>query len=238
MQLKGNKNFAGQMELSPDDFITNEEIPQIPQSQRPNVFKQQNQQSNIPDLHSFDNTSSSENRKNIMKEPPISSSQIRDEIIEEKIREDIDSVKKSSSNPVDSSPKNILKRLIAKGDYQETFRLYGDDWTLRALDQRDLLLASEMITNEVGTDAAKISHIIFAQVLFSVEAINGKSVYEFFSDIDPIKFNKREEYVFAITIALKTYFEHMSPQIINEFYDKYQIVDQKRNEALEKLKNS
>ena len=228
-------------ELDKDDFLTGEDINQIkpqipnPHSQKQNVF--QNPALNIPDLHKEQMEIPLKERKEVMDKPIISHAQLRDELIDERIQQEILSAKGISDKKV-STPRDILKQLIIRGDYQETIDYLGSKWTIRALDQRDLLLASELITEDASTETAKLYYIVFAQVLFSIEAIDGISVYEMFPDIKPIDFDKREKFNLKIRNALKSYLMHFAPQIIDDFYTEYKRIEKIRNDALSDLKNS
>ncbi|MCX6751138.1 MAG: hypothetical protein NTZ83_06795, partial [Candidatus Pacearchaeota archaeon] len=140
-------------ELDKDDFLTGEDINQIkpqipnPHSQKQNVF--QNPALNIPDLHKEQMEIPLKERKEVMDKPIVSHAQLRDELIDERIQQDILFAKGISDKKV-STPRDILKQLIIRGDYQETIDYLGSKWTIRALDQRDLLLASELITEDAS----------------------------------------------------------------------------------------
>lgn len=229
-------------ELDKDDFLTGDELKQQhaipnPHYQKQAAFNNPSTHSTLPDLHKETIEAPIQARKEIMEQPVISHAQLRDELIDERIQQDILSAK-GVSQKTSSSPRDILKRMIVKGDYQDTIEYLGSKWTLRALDQRDLLLASEMIRDDAGTDAAKMSYIIFAQVLFSIEAIDGVSVYEMFPDIKPKDFTTREEFNLRVRNALRSYLIHAAPQVINDLYDEYKKIEKVRNEALTDLKNS
>ena len=136
-------------------------------------------------------------------------------------------------------PKNILKDLIAKGTYEETFELLGQEWTMRALDQNDTLLAADEIKDDVETQAGRLSAVMFSQVIFSITALNKIPLGKWFPEIRLEDFNMNEiAYNMAIRRALMTYMGKLSPKIIDDLYMKYIEINDKRNEAIEELKNS
>ena len=224
-------------ELDKDDFLTGNELnkPGIPNPHQQKQALFNNPALTIPDLHKETIEAPIQTRREVMKESISSHAQLRDELIDEKIRQEVMDAR-GVANTV-STPKDVLKRLIVKGDYQETIEYLGSKWTLRALDQRDLLLASELIVNDAANDSARMAYIIFAQVLFSIEAIDGISVYEMFPDIKPIDYKSREEFNLKIRHALKAYLLHAAPHIISHFHDEYLRIENIRNKALTDLKN-
>jgi len=235
MELSKQNLNPDNVGLSPNDFITGN------QGQQPNPFQKANI-TNIPDLHKVDINSTPQARQQVMEKAEMNTSKLKSEILEERITQDINSAKSAShameKSAFPDSPKDILKQLIAQGEYQETVDIFGHKWTFRALDQRDLLLAAEMVKDDLSSATARMSAIIFLQVVFSLEEIDGISIYECFKDIKSVDYNSREEYSLAVKSALKKYLEHVPPQVINLFYDEYKRIEDKRNKALENLKNS
>lgn len=233
MELSKQNLNPDNVGLSPNDFITGN------QGQQPNPF-QKTASTNIPDLHKVDLNSTPQARQEILQKTEMSTASLKQEIIDEKITQDINAARATSLDQTSfpDSPKDILKKLISHGEYQETVSLFGHKWTLRALDQRDLLLAAEMVKDDLASSTARMSSIIFLQVVFALEAIDGISVYDCFKDVKPIDYKNREEYSLAIKNTLKKYLEHVPPQVINMFYEEYKRIEDTRNKALENLKNS
>lgn len=238
MELRQSSANPDRLDLSPNDFLSGEDLaPPLVQPTVPNPMQKQFQQiNNVPDLHTVDINSTIEQRKNLIS--GITTEQLKQEIINEQLKQDVASVANLNPPPQSNTPKDILKSLVAKGNYQETIHLYGSDWTIRALDQRDLLLATELVKADLDTDIARINALIFIQVIFSIEAINGKSIYEWFPERKASSFRSTEEYTMQIRNDMKTYFEHFGPQVISDFYTEYQRIETKRNIGLETLKNS
>jgi len=233
MELSKQNLNPDNVGLSPNDFITGN------QGQQPNPF-QKTASTNIPDLHKVDINSTPQARQELLKKTEMSTASLKQDIIDEKITQDINAARATSLDQTSfpDSPRDILKQLIAHGEYQETVNLFGHKWTLRALDQRDLLLAAEMVKDDLSSSTARMSSLIFLQVVFSLEAIDGVSIYDCFKDIKPIDYKKREEYSLAVKSALKKYLEHVPPQVINAFYEEYKRIEDTRNKALDNLKNS
>jgi len=161
------------------------------------------------------------------------------EILNEKIRQDIQN---SKNTPVDAktrTPKEFLKELIAKGEYKEDIEIFGQKWTIRALNQGDIIAAFNDITDWSITTEGKLNTVLLSQIAFSIEAMNGVSVYEWFSDIvQRNTFATTEEYKVAVRRVLRRYLEQMPNGVIKQFDVAYAQVEEKRNEAIAELKNS
>lgn len=224
--------------LTPEDLLVNNKkenqinefkAPLLP----PNV-------PNFPDLHGADNVMPNvSQRKNIAENvKPESIALGKETLIDDAIKRDIDSVRQKNMH-VKMDPKDILKAIISKGEYTESFELYGAKWTMRALDQNDSLMALDEVKDNLESYVGKISANMFAHVVFSLEAINDVPIYQWFPEIKLEDFHgNKQEYILACKIALKQYLGAMPPNVIDSLYDKYLEVDRKRNEALEELKNS
>ena len=162
---------------------------------------------------------------------------INKEILDEKIRQDIASVKSSANIETGSTPQDILKNLIARGDHKEDRELFGHIWTLRALNQRDILSAFGDIKGDMDSVAIRVTSVIISQIVYSIEALDGISVYDWFIDI--IKrsdFNTNEEYKLAVRRTLRRYIEEMPPEFINKLDIAYTEIEKNRNKALTELK--
>jgi len=162
---------------------------------------------------------------------------INKEILDEKIRQDIAAVKASPKIESGSTPKDILKSLIAQGEHKEDVELFEHTWTLRALNQRDILAAFNDIKGDVESVAGRVTSVMVSQIVYSIEALDGIPVYEWFNDI--IKrpdFATNEEYKIAVRRALRRYIEEMPPEFINQLDAAYTSIEKNRNEALLQLK--
>jgi len=161
------------------------------------------------------------------------------EILNEKIRQDVAASKTSPTQKEARTPREFLKLLIAKGEYKEDIDIFGQTWTIRALNQGDIIEAFNDIKDWASTTEGKINTILLSQIAFSIEAMNGVSVYEWFSDVvQRSEFSTTEEYKLAIRRVLRRYLEQMSNDVIKQFDNAYAIVESKRNEALAELKKS
>ena len=193
--------------------------------------------SNFPDLHKGPDLPNSKKRLSIDEEMIKKLQESKATRIDEAIAKDINSIRtKNVGIPV--NPLSTLKELIQKGELRETFEMYGITWTMRALDQSDLLFSLDAIKDSLDTSAGRFTALTFAQIVFSIEALNGLSIYEIFPDIKVTDFKDEQEYIYAVKIALKKYLTALPPRIIDELYLRYIELDEKRNKAIDDLKNS
>jgi len=164
---------------------------------------------------------------------------INKEILNEKIRNDIDSVKERSEVKSLKNPRDVLKTLISIGDYKETVEMFGHKWTLRALNQGDISLAFSDVTEDTTTTAGRVSVLITSQIAYAIEACDGVSIYEWFPDlIQRNQFATTEDFKLATRRILRQYLTQMPNSVINQFNDEYNKIEEKRNEAVDKLKNA
>lgn len=230
--------------FSSDDFLTGEEIQQTekpettPMPTPPtNPFMEQDVTGGIPDLEKLEGTPSVNRRQQINQ---MVDEQIMTKVstVEDQIQKDIQNAQKKKFEGKASHPKDILKQLIAVGEYVDDFKLFGHTWTLRALDQGDQLMSLDEIKDSLETASGRVIAMMFNTVVYSVQAIDNISIYEWFDEIKITNFRDNMEYHIAVRKAFKKYLEAMPPAIIEILYEKYLEVDEKRNEALDELKNS
>ena len=189
---------------------------------------------NIPDLENSESFPSAEARNKIRESVNVSRADTIDEVIEKEINQN-----RLKYNGIPGDPKNVLKELIDRGQYKEDFALYGHTWTLRALDQSDVLLALDEIKDSVMTFTGRFTYMAVAYTVYALDAIDVVSVYEWFPSIKKSDYGNNDvDYIIAVRRALKKYFEALPPKVIDDLYEKYTEVDKKRNEALDQLKNS
>ena len=235
------------MSLNKDDFLTGEEMAQTemptqmpgvsPTNQVPVPNVSQNMDSGIPDLENMEGTPDAYRRQEISK-------MVDDKIvakvstIQDQIQKDIQDAQKKKFEGVASSPKDVLKQLIAVGEYVEDFKLFGHTWTLRALDQGDQLMSLDEIKDSLESASGRVIAMMFNSVVFSVQAIDSVSIYEWFTEIKITDYKDNMEYHIAVRKAFKKYLEAMPPSVIEILYEKYLEVDEKRNKALDELKIS
>ena len=228
---------AGPTDFSSTDFLTQGDMMQedITTGGGSSDFPPDN--SNFPDLHKGPDLPSAKKRLSIDEEMIKKLQESKATRIDEAIAKDINSIRtKNAGLPV--NPLSTLKELIQKGELKETFEMYGITWTMRALDQSDLLFSLDAIKDSLDTSAGRFTALTFAQIVFSIEALNGLSIYEIFPDIKVTDFKDEQEYIYAVKIALKKYLTALPPRIIDELYLRYIELDEKRNKAIDDLKNS
>lgn len=168
----------------------------------------------------------------------LTSKALNEEILDERIKQDINNVVTKSDRALSGSPKDVLKALIAKGQYEKVHEIRGHSWKLRALSQNEFLQAMEDVQDETSTNTGRVSNIMFSQVIYSIEACDGIPIYEWF--VDTVKresYDSKEAYQLAVRRVLRAYFSNMAPSIIDEFYQAYVETENERKEALEELKN-
>lgn len=219
-------NYEGKKNLKSTDFVPGG-MPDLPEFTAPEAIS-------IPDLEKEDSRPTNYDKQhaaNVAK--GISTA----DKIEDKISKDIqDSQAKFKGVP--SHPKDILKSIIAKGEYKETVHLFGVDWTLRALDQGDLLFAFDEVKDNVSTLAGRMTTLEFAKVVFSIEAINNTTIYELFDEIKMSDYPNKMVYIITVKKALQRYLEAFPPDLIDMLVNAYAVIDMKRMEAIAELKNS
>lgn len=215
------------------EFITSDQLAKM-QGQPP--LMQPQPISDIPDLHKTEEIPTRIRRSEINQQ--VDATIKKSENIDDRISADLEkSQQKYSSMPID--PLETLKSLIKKGEYTKDFELFGHIWTLRALDQSDIMLSYEDVNDLIETAASRYASMMFSYVVYSIEALDGTSIYKWFPDItlDMFKGDKAE-YMIAVKRALRRYLEPQPPIVIESLYQKYLEVDALRNEALIELKNS
>jgi hypothetical protein len=230
--------------LQSKDFMTDEEILQHQnKSQKAQILQPQEKivptlsDINIPDMENIEGIPAANKRLDIKKEiDSVFNGKVK--TIEDQIQRDVQEAQNKKFNSMPNTPKDVLKKLIAHGEYMEDFQVFGVTWTLRAMDQGDTLLMMEEVKDTMISQTGRIIAIMFGTVIYSVQAINGTSIYEWFDEIKPVKYSDRMEYHTAVRYAFRKYLEAMPPAIIDELYSKYLEVDAKRILALEELKNS
>ena len=230
--------------LNKEDFLTGEELQQTPvpdtlpvNSPPPIPNVEQSVDGGIPDLEKMEGTPNV-NRRQAINQMVDEKVVAKVTTIEDQIQKDIHSAQKKKFEGVASHPKDVLKQLIAAGEYVEDFKLFGHIWTLRALDQGDQLMSLDEVKDTLESASGRVVAMMFSSVVFSVQAIDTVSIYEWFDEIKVKDFNDNMEYHIAVRKAFKKYLEAMPPAVTEILYEKYVDVDEKRNKALDELKNS
>jgi len=197
-----------------------------------------NSQPPIPDLHTdSDSEIPNATQRRVLETQSQSAEPSKEDLIKEKIQQDLKqnlAMKGAPQHPLD-----VLKSLIVRGEYKEDITLFQQVWTLRALDQSDMLLALDEVSDMLESSVGRLTAVAFAQIVYALEAINGITIYEMFKDtIKPVDYPNQMSYIIAVKKALRRYLEHFPPVVIDSLYTAYMEVDKKRNEALNQLKNS
>ncbi len=130
-----------------------------------------------------------------------------------------------------------LKRIIQKGYLEEDFEVFGNTWTLKTLDQEDMITISEH-ADVVAKGSGKVHASILFNVAYSVEALDGIKVTAWFPEITLDKF-KGDKYLYltAVRHAVVAYLKSFPDLLIAKLYDNYCILDEKRLQAIADLKN-
>lgn len=227
-------DFPSNVSLNSSDFLTGEELQGIPNGTEVSAM---DADSSIPDVHTLESVPNTHRRAEIEQQVDQKFNKI--DTLEDKIQRDVQDAQQRKFESVPKSPKDILKHLIAKGEYTENVELFGHTWKIRALDQSDTLLAMDEIKDTIETQSGRIMGLMFGIMIYAIEAVDGISIYEWFEDIKLSDFrNDRMEYHIAVRKALRRYLEALPPAIIEAFYEKYLALEEKRNVGIEELKNS
>lgn len=223
--------------LDPSSFLTGNEVKarEMKQEERPQ------EEANIPNVHNEFGALPSEtppdfqlrNKINKEVETTINKETIRDQMLEEARS----SVSSKYAN-VPSSGLDVIKHIIARGEYKEEVEVLGVRWTMRALDQMDDLIAIDEMSADYGSSLANMTAYAFSQVVLSVEAIQGQSIYEIFNEIDRSKYDTQLKYIMVVKRALRAYMLQFPPSAVAELHSAYKKIDEKRNKGLEELKKS
>lgn len=156
--------------------------------------------------------------------------------VEDRVAHELNNQKFSGApaNPLDA-----LKRMITTGLYDKVIRAFGVTWKLRALDQADLIMAYNEVTDDVNTFIGRMTIVEFVKLVYSIEEIDGTSIYEIFSEVKMSDYpNNKVAYIYAVKRLLQRYLEGLAPVILDVLYDEYKQVEVERTKALEPLKNS
>ena len=112
-------------------------------------------------------------------------------------------------------------------------------WTIRALNQGDLITAFNDIQDDGSAALGKMSTLVLSQIAYAIDAMDGVPVYEWFPDlIKRAEFNTTEEFKMAVRRIVRRYLEKMPADILKEFDNAYATIEKKRNEAIAELKKS
>lgn len=202
------------VDITQDDFLVAQELATKPENPQPN-----------PEINP-PNT----------KRSLVSST--NEELLNEQIAQEITMSKKEDEKKA-TSPEDILKSIISKGEYIETREICGYKWELKALNQEELLEAFDKSASFKDSQQGQFSALMFEQIVHSIVSINDIPVTEFFPDkVRRSDFMDTSSYVKAVRRTLSVYLKKFPPTVIDELYNAYLEVETKRNEAVQHLKNS
>jgi hypothetical protein len=198
----------------------------IPNATSEDMFK------TFPDLHIEQSELNRTEKQEISQ--VVNNSFNKEAIAEERLKHELEQLKHRNTP---SSPRDILKELIMKGELKKVYEICGHKWTLRALDQGDVLLVADDVKDSTETMSGRMVSIEFSKVVYSIEEIDNIPIYQFFPEILPTQFKSKIEYIIACKKALRAYLIGMPPSVIDEVYEKYMELESERDKALVDLKN-
>ena len=140
-------------------------------------------------------------------------------------------------NSVPKSPLDVLKELVAKGTITKNFELFGQTWTLRSLDQSDYIQIFEE-SDRLAEASGRLASLKLISVVYSLEALNGSAVYNWFSDIKLEEYgNDRQAFMIAIRRAVRRYLEMSALHVVDTLYEKINEIESEQRMAIDELKN-
>jgi len=139
---------------------------------------------------------------------------------------------------VPKSPMDKIKDIIAKGNIQETYEVCGFKWTLKTLDQEDRIAIYDH-ADIIAAKSGKIPAIALLTVAYSIEALDGASVYTWFPDVTIESCNNNKYALVAkVRQYVTQYIKSFPDFLIDELYSKILILEDSKKTAMESIKNS
>ena len=137
------------------------------------------------------------------------------------------------------SPIDKLKAIISKGVLTKDLQAYGITWTFKTLDQLDKIGLYDD-ADKYAINSGRVPAIELMAVAYSLEAIDGQSVYSFFPDDITLEKCENNKYLFiaAIRKAIASYLQGFPQTCIAELYKAYCELEAEKEQALSELKNS
>ncbi len=229
------KEDVGTQGFNQNDFLTVEQMKKIPPTMPPGVMISEEESPFDLDLHKEEQFISKERKAQIDEE--ISKFIGKEQLAQERVEKAVNETKKKYEE-APKHPRDILNDLLTRGELRKTYECFNHNWTLRALDQGDILLAMDDLKDSIESDAGRMTALVFSKVVYSIEAIDDIPIYQFFPEITPQNHPSKIDYIIAIKRALRAYLVGMPPSVIDELYYKYVELEKERDEAISKLKNS
>jgi hypothetical protein len=201
----------------------------------PNTQQTQQMHSSLPDYHTMEEMPTAQQRVQINNK--IDTNLIKQDTVEEKLRLDAEALQQKF-NPIQKSPIDKLKQLIDKGSLTKDIDAFGLTFSLRALDQSDIICALDE-ADSMATLSGRLPAIKLCIVTYSIESLDNVSVYDWFPNIKLLDHaNNKFSYANAVRRALRRYLEPMPDSVINTLYKEYEIIEAERDRALSEIKNS
>ena len=222
------------------DYIESDPLFTQPKDLESDLKVRKQEHRNIPDLH---------------KEMPAPSPQEGADRLEDigtnmlkqtaytKISEVVQNLKAEQLSPAASttlkSPIDKLKSLISKGTLTCDFKAYGITWTFKTLDQADKIGLYDD-ADKYAANSGRVPAIELMAVAYSLEAIDGQSVYTFFPNEITLEKCENNKYLFiaAIRKAVASYLQGFPQTCISVLYNAYWDLEIDKEKALSELKNS
>jgi hypothetical protein len=114
----------------------------------------------------------------------------------------------------------------------------GFKWTLKTLDQEDRIAIYDH-ADIIAAKSGKIPAITLLTVAYSIEALDGVSVYTWFPDVTIESCNNNKyELVAKVRQYITQYIKSFPDFLIDELYSKILILEDSKKTAMESIKNS
>jgi len=181
--------------------------------EKPNAPKTQNEF--FEDVDTLD-----KNEKEIDKEAKKKEKQLQDEF--------------NKNKPIG----DILNSLLKKGQITEKYEILGIEWEIKLLNQDDLLEVHKT-TNIKGygdSFTSRFNSNIVETVCKSIVAIGGVKIENVFKDIDRNTYDTKDGYAMAVHDRLRQYLGGLAPDVIEELFNKYTDLNNRRTKEINELK--
>ena len=225
------KNMQFDDSMNGDEFLTfNEEAETLTEE---NI--NQTTADDLEPLHTLEEVPSVKDQKPIKMgaDTKVMKQMARDDLISS----DISKIRNKMA-AVPKSPLDSLKELIAKGSFTKEFDLFGHKWQLRSLDQADYIQIFDE-SDAMAETSGRFESLKLVSIAYSIEALDGISVYSWFPDDITLEKYKNDRQAFSIAIrrAVRRYLEVSARSLLNTLYEKVQEIEVLQKQTLDELKN-
>jgi hypothetical protein len=144
------------------------------------------------------------------------------------------SIKSAIKQPIS----DVLNNLIKKGQITETFHVFDIDWEMRLLNQDDLLnVQKETISKGLSESfTSRFSSNIIETLSTAIMSINGKPINSIFKDVNKNDYDTEDGYNTVIRNKLRTYLGKLATDILDELFNRYTELNNKRVKEINELK--